>query len=804
MPTKHHQIENPQQTSHTENKKNIKNNTNKIKKEIKNIFYFSWKSHKFNVTETQARWNGEMMDNLLNEIKKEWITKTEISERLEELRKEISEQYKESTWEDINLTDEQLLSILYAHKKNWKLWELTLWQLKEKVKKLSKTITDPKVRRFLLEAGFCGRETTWAKVEDSVNPNIENRLRENFWIKIDGYNIVRLSELTEEQIINVEKNKKRFENLWIKIDGYNIGRLSKLAEEQIIDAEKNQKRFENLWINIDEYNIRRLSELTEEQITNVEKNQKHFENLWIKIDGYNIRTLSELTEEEIINLEKNRWRLKNLLWDEINKLIWQMSELTEKEIWIFEKLKSIWIKIDRYNIEKLSELTEEQITNVEKNQKHFENLWIKIDGYNIVRLSELTEEQIINVEKNKKRFENLWIEVDGYNIVRLSELTEEQITNVEKNKKRFENLWIKIDRYNIVKLSQLTEEQITNVEKNQKRFENFWIKIDGYNIVMLSKLTEEQITNVEKNKKRFENLWIKPDKTNIKELCELTEKKIEILESLKNLGIKIDRYNIGRLSELTEEQIINVEKNKKRFENLWIEVDGYNINILSKLNNEQIMKIEKGEILKDIQTIKLSECDVNKKYFHFTNEKNIWGILNFWLQPKIWPASKLVNDVPNVSISEGERGMFGIIDSFIIQFSEMQINKIPEEFKIYFTDINNFSSKKILSKASVYNAICNKLKEDVYIYIDTNPKDQIFQGAKLNSWMSGFCLFDIWVHYSIEPSKLRVIADENGHILSSYDVILHLFEKAQNDCCIRLNFPNLFKMMKFVGNNYSK
>ena len=705
MPTKHHQIENPQQTSHTENKKNIKNNTNKIKKEIKNIFYFSWKSHKFNVTETQARWNGEMMDNLLNEIKKEWITKTEISERLEELRKEISEQYKESTWEDINLTDEQLLSILYAHEKKWKLWELTLWQLKEKVKKLSKTITDPKVRRFLLEAGFCGKETTWAKVEDSVNPNIEIRLRENFWIEIDKYNIETLCKLTEEQIIDVEKNQKRFENLWIEIDEYNIRRLSKLAEEQIRNVEKNQKRFENLWIEVDGYNIVRLSELTEEQIRNVEKNQKRFENLWIKIDDYNIGTLSELTEKEIINLETNRWRLKNLLWDEINKLIWQMSELTEKEIWIFEKLKSIWIKIDRYNIEKLSELT---------------------------------------------------------------------------------------------------EEQITNVEKNQKRFENFWIKIDGYNIVRLSKLTEEQIINVEKNKKRFENLWIKPDKTNIKELCELTEKKIEILESLKNLGIKIDRYNIGRLSELTEEQIINVEKNKKRFENLWIEVDGYNINILSKLNNEQIMKIEKGEILKDIKTIKLSECDVNEKYFHFTNKKNIWGILNFWLQPKIWPASKLVNDVPNVSISEGERGMFGIIDSFIIQFSEMQINKIPEEFKIYFTDINNFSSKKILSKASVYNAICNKLKEDVYIYIDTNPKDQIFQGAKFNSWMSGFCLFDIWVHYSIEPSKLRVIADENGQILSSYDVILHLFEKAQNDCCIRLNFPNLFKMMKFVGNNYSK
>ena len=69
MLTKHHQIENPQQTLHTENKKNIKNNTNKIKKEIKNIFYFNWKPKKlFEGDETQAHWNSEIMDKLLNEI----------------------------------------------------------------------------------------------------------------------------------------------------------------------------------------------------------------------------------------------------------------------------------------------------------------------------------------------------------------------------------------------------------------------------------------------------------------------------------------------------------------------------------------------------------------------------------------------------------------------------------------------------------------------------------------------------------------------------------------------------------------
>ena len=118
--------------------------------------YFDWKSHKFEVTETQARWNSEMMDNLLNEINKEWIKKWEINKKLKELRKTITKQYEESTWEKLKLSDEQLLSIIDAHEQDWVLWELTIWQLRQKVKTLDETITDSKVRRFLLEAGFCG------------------------------------------------------------------------------------------------------------------------------------------------------------------------------------------------------------------------------------------------------------------------------------------------------------------------------------------------------------------------------------------------------------------------------------------------------------------------------------------------------------------------------------------------------------------------------------------------------------------------------------------------------------------------
>ncbi len=112
--------------------------------------YFGWKPHEFDITENQAISNSEMMDKIWEKINDQNLT-----EKLEALRKEISEQYKKATWEDLELTDEQLLSILDAHEQDWILWQLTAPQLKQKVKVLDETINDPKIRRFLLEWWFC-------------------------------------------------------------------------------------------------------------------------------------------------------------------------------------------------------------------------------------------------------------------------------------------------------------------------------------------------------------------------------------------------------------------------------------------------------------------------------------------------------------------------------------------------------------------------------------------------------------------------------------------------------------------------
>ena len=156
--------------------------------DLKNIYdnekgYFNWKSHKFNVTEWEARYYSKRMDGYLSQIQDNWDNLPTI---LAQLKEDINAEYKMVTWTDQNLdlTDEQLLSVLDAHEQDWILWELTLWQLKKKVKILSETIKDKNVRRFLLEAGFCGMEYSekykiFDKYERNINISKVNLLEQN-------------------------------------------------------------------------------------------------------------------------------------------------------------------------------------------------------------------------------------------------------------------------------------------------------------------------------------------------------------------------------------------------------------------------------------------------------------------------------------------------------------------------------------------------------------------------------------------------------------------------------------------------
>lgn len=218
------------------------------------------------------------------------------------------------------------------------------------------------------------------------------------------------------------------------------------------------------------------------------------------------------------------------------------------------------------------------------------------------------------------------------------------------------------------------------------------------------------------------------------------------------------------------------------------------------LNNEMSIEVSQAEIVeaKSIepkdntnQKIKLSECDLNEGYYHFTNVKNVESILNTGLEARIGTASKMVNDRPNVSLSQGAKGVFGIINSFIHVLSKKKINEIPEDFRKYFNDVRDFSSDEIISRDSVCNAIVNKLKDEAYIYINLDEK--FLSDAKI----CGLTGYDINLPNGIDSSKLKVITDDNGNVLSSYDIVFYMYEKVKNNNIWKEFNQDLFYMMEF-------
>ena len=120
--------------------------------------YFNGKFSELWIKEEQATSNSKMMDWFMLEMNED--NKTEIYDKI---REEIGKQYKELcnrvNSKDIDfsfeLSDEQINSIIEAHRGSWKLWELTRSQLKNKVGVLKNTIWNSLFRRFLLESWFC-------------------------------------------------------------------------------------------------------------------------------------------------------------------------------------------------------------------------------------------------------------------------------------------------------------------------------------------------------------------------------------------------------------------------------------------------------------------------------------------------------------------------------------------------------------------------------------------------------------------------------------------------------------------------
>ena len=169
--------------------------------------------------------------------------------------------------------------------------------------------------------------------------------------------------------------------------------------------------------------------------------------------------------------------------------------------------------------------------------------------------------------------------------------------------------------------------------------------------------------------------------------------------------------------------------------------------------------------------IDIKKCDINEDYFHFTNRKNINSILNNGLIPQIGTASEIVNDRPNVSISQGGKGMIGIINSFLNKFSEeLKISQIPEQYRKYF-------------------------KEKVYFRV--LPTEKQLEQARIPAFRE----FDVNITVPIKPNQIDIVTDSNNKVLSAYDVARYVYDRAKDLQPIRHRHSKFFYMFEMEQEN---
>ena len=189
--------------------------------------------------------------------------------------------------------------------------------------------------------------------------------------------------------------------------------------------------------------------------------------------------------------------------------------------------------------------------------------------------------------------------------------------------------------------------------------------------------------------------------------------------------------------------------------------------------------------------VDIKKCDINNDYFHFTNKRNIDSILNNGLIPQVGTASKLVDDRPNVSISKGGKGIMGIINSFIFKFeNEMKISDIPEEYKKYFTEIDDFTQSGNISTDIACKAMKRKLSDEVYFRVI--PTEEQLKNAKIG----GFTEYDVNLPNAIGNHQIDIVTDSNNKVLSALDVAQYIYEKAKDIEDFREMHPGFFHMFE--------
>ena len=188
--------------------------------------------------------------------------------------------------------------------------------------------------------------------------------------------------------------------------------------------------------------------------------------------------------------------------------------------------------------------------------------------------------------------------------------------------------------------------------------------------------------------------------------------------------------------------------------------------------------------------IDIKKCDFNNDYFHFTNKANVNSIMQEGLKAQIGVASKLVGDRANVSVSKGGKGIMGIINSFIYKFyMGLRIKDIPEEYRKYFLEIENFNINDDISREIACKAMHRKLEDEVYFRVGIS-KTQL-ESAKIG----GLTGYDVNLPNDIDKDNIEIVTN-NNKVLNAYEVARYVYEKAKDKEIFRKMHNDFFYMFE--------
>ena len=292
--------------------------------------YF-WKESRFWFDSKQARDHSAFMDQFYGQATPEQIT--QIREKIQA----VAQIYSDKTGKPLELSDTQIQAIIDTHLLPWQLGKLTQAELIAKNRKLVEAISDSDVRRFLLEAGFSGKDRMNSNTEEmqkllwqifelwlqkSLDREAQDILQNSLFTKtkpkIWRSEGIKINEFIQNSIQTIDSTYNKIYEIKIQLSNNMQIIINHMQYVSNISSQSLDQCFHNLW------NMTSTINNIHEEIHN---------NLLNLIETYS-------NNLEVVNELQN---IKNNIENEFNELWYSVSSFQQLIHWNYEMIVNSWM-----------------------------------------------------------------------------------------------------------------------------------------------------------------------------------------------------------------------------------------------------------------------------------------------------------------------------------------------------------------------------------------------------------------------------------------------------------------------------